>query len=172
MNQHDLLQLINSTCASFGSQCKKFTGAVTTEVLRKYLCGIGLNVSARDTYIRTVPIEVDLMILRPGATGQLGLVYEPKDILCAFEVKNNGAYGEQTTPSIRKNFDAIRAANPFIQCAYVSIGEQCNYKHAVTSSGLGYPAFTLFTKRFVKGKNVYTPTDAWSVFEAFIDVLG
>ena len=169
MDEHKLRTLIEGAQSHYGTQYKKLTGAATTEAVRHYLLDLGLNVSSRDCYIRTVPREVDLLILRPAAKGHLGLIYKPEDVLCALEVKNSGSYGVQTSPKIRASFAAISAACPSAHHAYVSLSEQCNYKHAVNTVTLdGYPAFTLFTTRQQRGQYVYDPTDEWTAFDLFV----
>lgn len=85
-------------------------------------------------------LEVDLLVLRPGATGHLNLIFQPEDILCALEVKNSGAYGERTCEIVRENFNLISEACQGATCAYIAISEQANYKHAVTPQKPGVPS--------------------------------
>jgi hypothetical protein len=118
-----------------------------------------------------VPLEVDLLVLRPGATGHLNLIFQPEDILCALEVKNSGAYGERTGEIVRENFNLIREACQGATCAYIAISEQANYKHAVIPQNLGYPAYTLLATTGRSDRKSYSSTGDWHEFNRFLDGL-
>jgi hypothetical protein len=129
---------------AFGVKCAKFAGAVTVEVFRKALVDKGFAPSPRDVFIRGVPVEVDLLLLRKGVGATDRILYEPSEALAAFEVKSRGSFGARSIESIRRSFTAIQAANSKIACMYVTLAERKNYKWRVTSQNLGFPAFTLF----------------------------
>jgi hypothetical protein len=144
MDEHELLSLITAAKVDFGAKCKKFAGAVAVELLKESLQRNGIVTSARDVYIEKVPVEIDLLIPKMGAVARHGILYRPEDVLVAFEVKNSGSFGEDTIKQTGKVFGLIRAANPAIQCAYVTLHERRGYKHTVTEENLKHPAFTLF----------------------------
>ena len=171
MKPEDLCQQILAAKSHHGAPSKKLSGAATVEVLRTWLQARGLNVSPRDCYIYGVPLEVDLLVLRPGATGHLNLIFQPEDILCALEVKNSGAYGERTCEIVRENFNLIREACQRATCAYIALSEQANYKHAVTPQNLGYPAYTLLATTGRGDRKSYSSTGDWHEFNRFLDGL-
>lgn len=129
--------------ADFGAKCSKFAGAVSVEFLRKALRRHGIPVSQRDVFIRGVPIEIDLLIPRPGSAAELDLLWDPANVLVAIEVKNSGMFGADGVARLRNSFAAIKAKCPQITCLYITYEERRNHKWAVTPSKLGDPAFTI-----------------------------
>ncbi|HWP02656.1 MAG TPA: hypothetical protein VNL96_04305 [Gemmatimonadaceae bacterium] len=118
--------------------------------------------STRDVFISSVPIEVDLLIPNRVATPDYGLVYHPGDVLAALEVKNSGAFGEGTLKTVRRSFELIRAANPQIYCAYVTLAERKGYKWAATADNLSADVFTLFWHNGSSRDRRFEPTGDWS----------
>ncbi len=119
--------------------CTKFEGHVAVEILKKALADEGIATSARDVFIRGLPIEWDLLVPRDGAAPQFnGLLYEPTEVKFAVEVKLSGICGGvKTLEGIRKNFAVAREAG--VPCIYISF---CDRKYqAATTEKLGWPAF-------------------------------
>ena len=161
-DEHELLAGVQEDKEAFGVKCNKLTGAVTVELLRSALLDLGVAVSPRDVFIRGVPIEVDLLLPTRDGILSHGLVYEPEDVLAAFEVKYTGSFGEKALTNIRRSFTRIRAANPRIHCAYVTLAERKRYKWAATADNLGADAFTLFWHNGSSIARRYDPTGDWS----------
>lgn len=84
-----------------------------------------------------------MLVLKPGATSDLDLVYKPQDVAAVLEVKYSGIYGRDVVTKLRDTFDRITGEYQHIQCAYVTIMEQRSFKDAATTETLGYPAYTL-----------------------------
>jgi hypothetical protein len=147
MDENALLTNVTTAIDSFGAKCKKFAGAVTIELLKVCLQRNGIQTSARDIYIEKVPLEIDLLIPKPGAVARYGILYRAEDVLVAFEVKKLGSFGGETINETRRDFELICAANPSIRCAYVTLTERLGFKHALTDENLKHRAFTFFWHR-------------------------
>jgi hypothetical protein len=121
--------------------CRKFEGHVAVEVLKQALADEGIETSARDVFIRGVPIEWDLVVPSHGAAPTFnGLLYEPAHAKFAFEVKLSGICGGvKTLDCVRKNFQIAKAVG--LPCVYIAF---CDRRHqAATTEKLGWPAFNL-----------------------------
>jgi hypothetical protein len=119
----------------------KFEGHLAVEVLKQGLADEGIGTSARDAFIKGVPVEWDLLVPRIGATPSFnGLLYEPEEAKVVIEVKLSGVCGGvKTLDGVRKNFELAKAAG--VRCAYVAL---CDRQHqAATTERLGWPAFNL-----------------------------
>jgi len=129
-----------------GTQCTKFVGAATIELLRSEFMKLGLNVSNRDIFIMAVPCELDLAIARPGRSPEANLVYDANDVLAVLEIKFRGSYGKSSIDDIRRVFDLVKKANARIECLYVSVSENKRYKYRITRENLGYECYELLTR--------------------------
>jgi hypothetical protein len=161
MNEHELLELVNAAKKNFGAKCSKHSGAVTVELIRHALKKHGIETSSRDVYIKGVPIEIDFLVVKLGVVPEHGLIYQPEDVLAAFEIKNSGTFGEKAVGSIKRCFSLIKQSNPKIYCAYVTIAERQSYKWAVREENLGSPAYTLFWHSGSDKKIRHEPTGDW-----------
>lgn len=161
-DEHKLLDSVGQARQAFGTKCSKFVGSVTVELLRAALLDMGIKLSLRDVFIHGIPVEVDLLLPTPAATSDYGLVYQPEDVLAAFEVKNAGAFGESTLSAVRRSFDLIRAVNPRIYCAYVTLAEREGYKWAATKKNIGADVFTLFWHNGSMTARHYKSSGDWS----------
>jgi hypothetical protein len=123
--------------------CQKFSGALSVELIRHHLLKHGIPVSQRDVFIKNIPIEIDLVIPRRGASAKHRLLYEPDDVVAALEIKYRGAVGAKTLQTTRQNFKRITQDYKHIQCIYIAVNETATYKYAVRSASLGFPAYTL-----------------------------
>lgn len=152
----------NSFRSAAGIPCNKFTGAVTTEQLRNcLLAALGgcVAISPRDSFIMGVPLEIDLLILRPDAKPAHLICYQPRDVVAALEVKNVGSFGDATIQSVKANFERIRSAAPSAHCCYVALTERQGFRWAVTRERTGFPAYTLSThKKWMKPFTDRIPT--------------
>jgi hypothetical protein len=84
---------------------------VTVEVFRCALMNNGYSVSPRDSFVRGIPLEVDMLIVRPDAAPQHNCLYQPRDVLAAVEVKNYGSFGDSTIATTKANLDRIRGGH-------------------------------------------------------------
>jgi hypothetical protein len=166
MDAKQILDRVREAKDGFGAKWpKKYSGAVTVEVIGEALRDAGYNVSPRDSFIRGIPIEVDLLVVRPGVEPQFGCLYEPSDVLVAIEIKNSGSFTKSCIETTRNNFKKITKANAEIRCCYVTLTERETYKWRVTNDNLGHPyrAFTIFWHR--GSKNIdYQDTGDWQKF--------
>lgn len=162
-----MLECIDSAKREFGRKCGKYAGAVTVEVIRGAIRDTGYHVSPRDSFIRGVPIEIDLLVVRPGVEPHFGCLYEPSDVLVAFEIKNSGSYGKSGVETIRANFEEIRKANASIRCCYVTLTERETYKWRVSNDNLGYPyrAFTMLWHKDSKNIDIRDTGDWQNLIE-------
>jgi hypothetical protein len=117
---------------------RKYNGALAVELLRQALSDEGIATSARDSYVRSLDIEWDLLVLRDGAKPAFNLLYEPRQVKVALEVKLSGVVGD-TINICRRNFERARAAG--VRCCYVSLCDR--QKVAAISDKLGFPCFNL-----------------------------
>jgi hypothetical protein len=158
--EHDLLTHVQKARDAFGPKCMKLAGSVAVEVIRLALSGLGITLSARDVFIQGVPVEIDLVVPRTMAAPGHGLIYEPSDVIAAFEIKNSGAF-PGAVASIRRSFELIRSANPHIYCGYITLAERRNYKWAATEQNLGADVYTLFWHNGSLKHRRYDPTGDW-----------
>ena len=161
-----ILREVEQQKQAFGTTCRKLCGALTSEILRSHIVSHGFTVSPRDVFIRGLGAELDLMVVRPGATPTLGVVYEPSDVLAVLEVKNHGAFGPQTAENTRHVFDRVTKVAAHVFCCYLSLLERKGYPHAVTDHALGYPAFTMFLHSGSGRREIRTSTGDWNRFLA------
>jgi hypothetical protein len=158
--ERELLLQVQEARLAFGAEYNKLAGSVTVEVLRSFLLKLGVPVSARDVFIRGVPVEIDLLIPSPTATPRHELIYEPSDVRAAFEVKNRGAF-PGATAKIRQSFDLIRSSSPSIYCAYITLSERKTFKEQATAENLGADVYTLFWHKGSNKNRRYDPTEDW-----------
>ncbi len=146
MEQKQLSSLIYQEKRDFDVKCKKFSGALTVELLKRAFMDDGIDISPRDVFIRGIDVEIDLIIPKKGTIPKYGLIYEPNDVLAALEIKAMGSFGEKTITQIKENFVHIHNFNN-IFCAYITLTERKGFKWAITTENLGFPAYTLFWHR-------------------------
>lgn len=162
----DLREEIDRICveAYQNEKCNKFRGALTVELIRNSLHDMHMPVSARDVFIRAIPLEIDLLILKRGAVPDFNLLYRPGDVAAALEVKYRGPFGERAFSGTKANFERIGRIGSHIECIYVTVRENRGYKWAINSQNLGFPAFTLFLDQ----ASDCTPTGEWQKLIAHI----
>ena len=162
MEEHEILRRFEKIKRDFGAKCKKLSGSVTIELLREAFSKQGVEVSDRDVYIRGVPIEIDLVFPVRRVKPISGLIYEPEDVLAAFEIKTIGCFGKKSIDSVRNCFHRIQSANPKIYCAYISLSERAGYKWAARPENVGADTFTLFWHDGKSLDRIYTPSGDWT----------
>jgi hypothetical protein len=144
MDEQQLLSAVTAATAEFGATCKKYAGAITTELLKQALERHEIPTSPRDVFIEHVPVEIDFLIAKSGVTPRHRLLYRAQDVLMVFEVKKAGSFGQATSENTGAAFQLVCARNPKIECAYVTLTERRGYKWAVTEEDLGYPVYSFF----------------------------
>jgi|HubBroStandDraft_4_1064222.scaffolds.fasta_scaffold26582_6 hypothetical protein len=163
MTGEEIVRQVRDASEGFQVTCRKFAGAVTAELMKTFLADEGISTSARDVYIRGVPLEIDLIVPRRGRKPTFGLVYEPRQVAAALEIKKNGSFGEPTLSTIKSNFNRLRALN--VKCAYVAIEERETYCWRATRKNIGgFPCFTLC---WHKGETLIETQD-WARLLAFL----
>jgi hypothetical protein len=157
-----------SACEDFG-KCGKFAGAVTVEIIKNALAAEGIRTSARDVFIKGLPIEIDLIVPRRGAEPSFGgVLYGAPEVAVALEIKKSGLYGERSLAAVRENFKALGAHG--VACAYVTLGERQSYCYKATEENLGgIPCFTLC---WTRGDGPLQETHDWDRLLKFLQSSG
>ena len=144
---------------------RKFSGAMTAELMKSALENEGIPASARDVFIRGLPFEIDLIVPYPGEKPTFGLLYEPQQVAVALEIKKTGSFGGQGLQTIRELFGQLRCLK--VACAYVSLEDRKNYRHRPTYKNLGrHQCYTLAWHDDTDGP--FKDTRHWERFLAFI----
>jgi hypothetical protein len=146
---------------------KKFGGAAAIEVLRAELQEEGVQTSSRDVYVKGFSSEIDLLVPHNGASPWLELLYEPRDVAVALEVKKTGTYGEKGRDKIKDDFTRLDKLG--VQCAYITFEERVSYCYRPTSEWLGFPCFALAWHNVSDGPLV--PVNEGEDWEAFVRFL-
>jgi hypothetical protein len=66
MDGEHIMVMARETKAAFGAKCSEFAGAVAVQILRDALAEQGIPTSPRDVFVRGIPLEIDLVVPRPG----------------------------------------------------------------------------------------------------------
>lgn len=165
MRGEEIVEKARKAKHDFGANCpKKFAGAVVIEILRAALHDEGIITSPRDVFVRGIPVEVDLIVPYKGEKPFLGLLYEPKQVAVALEVKKSGVFGEHALNKIR--FDFVQLHEAGIRCAYVAFEERQSYRWKATVENLDFPCFTLAWHKKMDGP--LEPTQDWERLVAFL----
>jgi hypothetical protein len=171
MTEHEILAIVNNAKRKFGTKCGKYAGAVCAESIRAALRQHGVAASSRDVFIDGVPIEIDLVVPRPRAVAEHGLLYQPEDVLVAIEIKNSGSFGNATIETTSRTFATIRRKDSRISCVYVTLAERKGFRFAVTNENVGASAFTLFEHNGASKNREYKATGDWGRLIAHLSVL-
>jgi hypothetical protein len=97
----------------------------------------------------------------------LELLYEPREVAVALEVKKTGSYGEPGRDKIKEDF--ARLGNLGVKCAYVTFEDRESYCWRPTQEFLGFPCFALAWHKVSDGPLV--PTKEEEGWEAFVSFL-
>jgi hypothetical protein len=171
MTEDELHQTIAAAKKALGPSSRKFSGTVTTELIRQALLDSGIPVSSRDVFVRGLSLEIDLLILSKGAKPRFEVLYEPSDVLACLEVKNAGSFGESTIQGTKTAFARARAAIPDAQCFYVSLSERSGFRGAVTDANVAARAFTLFEYSGSGKRYRLWPTGDWPKLQRVLQDL-
>jgi hypothetical protein len=146
---------------------KKFGGAAAIEILRAELCEEGVLTSRRDVYVKGFSSEIDLLVPNKDAAPWLELLYEPREVAVALEVKKTGSYTEKGRDKIKDDFARLDKLG--INCAYVTFEDRESYCWRPTQESLGFPCFALAWHKVSDGPLV--PTKEGEDWEAFVSFL-
>jgi len=156
-----ILEEVRQRKSDCGPKCSKYRGALAVELIRSALRQEGLFVSDRDVYIKGIPLEIDLLILKSDSSPANHILYNANDVLAILEIKNRGSFGEVSIKQIRENFNLIRSSNDNIECLYVTISERETYRWKVTPENIGSPVYTLFWNTGTEDKLKFERTGEW-----------
>lgn len=171
MDEQEILKEIERAQEIFSKKrYAKFSGTVTVELFKSALSLNGIITSPRDVFIRGLPLEIDLLIARAGTEAKYSLLYEPKDVLLVFEIKNAGSFGDETINRIKNNYQKIKECNPKISCFYVTLYERDNFKWRITKENTGFSPYTLFWYSS-SGKNKKPSGDWNKLIDKINDIL-
>ncbi len=164
MISSEILERVENAKADFGTKTTKFTGAATEEAIRKALKEAGIPVSGRDVFIKGVPIEIDLLIPKPGVDVDDRILFAPDEVLFALEIKNFGSFGQATIDGVSKSFGAIKTAAPAITCVYLTLAERETYSWRVTDENIPGRVFMIFWYDVKGNRGQYHDSHDWERF--------
>lgn len=170
----EIFEKIEKLRNGHGVKSSKFLGAITSEVIKYYLIREGFNVGERDCFIKGVPNEIDLVILRKGAKPIFGPYYNPDDVLAIIEMKYRGIYTESDLLSINKMFENVKGVNKKIKRIYLTIYENKKHKYRATPKNLNGNTFELFSpegsieSHMKRGTFYESKTGCWEKLISFL----
>ena len=128
------------------TDCRKYNGALAVEVLKQALAEEGIATSRRDSYMRSLDIEWDLLVLRACAKPAFNLLYEADQVKVAVEVKLSGVVGK-TIDITRSNFETARGVG--VKCCYVSF---CDHQNAASTTEAAWRSIRDYPARVNRGR--------------------
>jgi hypothetical protein len=150
MTGEEIVRQARSASKRFQMKSRKFSGAMTVELMKTVLATERITTSARDAFILGTPLEIDLIVPRRGEKPTLGLLYKPRQVAAALEIKKTGSFGKHGIQTIRNNFNRLRELK--VACAYVTLEERKSYRYKATKKNLGgFPCFTLAWHKVTDG---------------------
>jgi len=161
MESFELLKSLKAAEKALGFPSRQFSGAVCVNLLKEVMSENGICTSEKDVFIQDVPVEVDLLIIRPGTKPLHGLLWNPDDVIAAFEVKKSGTISEKGTVKTNSDFGRIRTYHPHIKLFFITFSEIRSKVAAIKRSD---ESFTFFIRR--NGK--YSDTGD---YERFLSVI-
>lgn len=137
------------------------SGAATENVIRSHLISKGLNISRSRVYVAPSWIEIDMLSLKEGVD-PIKSEFSPSEVKTIIEIKNN-AVADQTT-IIRKNFGKLQQIAKDAQFAVIVLSERDGYKHVIKEETLGYPVFTLISRKVAAGRWMWSAAETLNVY--------
>lgn len=164
MTGEEIVRQARNASEDFKLVSRKFSGAMTVELMKRVLADEKIPTSSRDVFVRGIPLEIDLLVPRRGQQPALGLLYEPQQVAAALEIKKSGTFGKQSLRTIRTNFKQLRKLR--VKCAYITLEERKTYRHKATTKNIGgFPCFTLAWHR---GADELVGTRDWGRLLTFL----
>lgn len=118
-----LLSVLKQAEKSLGFDNRQFSGAVVVHLLKSVLEELGFSTSEKDVFIKDVPIEVDFLIVKPNSSPEFGVLWNPEDVIAAFELKKSGLITDAGKITVNSNFNRLKTYHPHIRLFYVSFSE-------------------------------------------------
>jgi len=139
----------------------KISGRITENVIRNHLLKKGLNLS--NTRVRIDPSwqEIDLLLLKPESDPTKSK-YSAREVDTILEIKNN-AVADQTT-EIKKNFNNLKQIAKNVRFAVIILSERDGYKYAIKQEELGYPVFTLISRKISAGRWMWSRSETLAMY--------
>jgi len=111
--------------------------------------------------------EIDLLVLHKNASPWLDLLYDPREVAVALEVKKHGSYAMQGRDKIKADF--ARLGKLGVVCAYVTFEDRESDCYRPTEEFLGVPCFALAWHEGSNGPLL--PTKDGEGWEALVSFL-
>ena len=139
----------------------EISGRITENVIRNHLLKKGLNMS--NTRVRIDPSwqEIDLLLLKPESNPTKSK-YSGREVDTILEIKNN-AVADQTT-EIKKNFNKLKQISKNFRFAAIVLSERDGYKYAIKQEELGYPVFTLISRKISAGCWMWSQNETLAMY--------
>lgn len=137
------------------------SGKATENVIREHLLEKGLNMSNTRVQIDPSWQEIDLLLLKPRSDPRKPK-YSPDEVDTVLEIKNN-AVADQTT-EIKKNFNKLKQITKNVRFAVIVLSEREGYKYAIKQEELGYPVFTLISRKVSAGRWMWSPNETLAIY--------
>jgi hypothetical protein len=80
MTGEEIVRQAREANKDFQLTSRKFSGAMTAELMKRVLVKEGIPTSPRDVFIRGTPLQIDLIVPYRGEEPTLGLLYEPRQV--------------------------------------------------------------------------------------------
>lgn len=160
----NILKSLKSSEKALGFPSRQFSGAVCVSLLKELLSEKGIATSEKDVFIKDVPIEFDLLIVKPNSKPLHGLLWNPEDVIAALEVKKSGTISEEGTAKTNSDFGRLRTYHPHIKLFFVTFSE---IRSKVATIKRSDESFTFFIRR--NGK--YSATGDYERFLSVISEL-
>lgn len=156
-----LLKSLKSAEKSLGFSSRQFSGAICVSLLKELINSQGLSTSEKDVFIKDVPIEFDLLIVKPNSKPLHGLLWNPDNVIAALEVKKSGTISEDGIVKTNSDFGRLRTYHPHIKLFFITFSEIRSKVAVIKRSD---DSFTFFIRR--NGK--YSDTGD---YERFLSVI-
>jgi hypothetical protein len=137
-------------------------GLATENVIRNHLNAKGLNISRLRVYLNPSWIEIDMLSLKSQVDSSK-TEYSVDEVKTVIEIKNN-AVADQTTV-IKKNFDRLRKISNSLKFPVIVLSERDGYKYAIKEEELGYPVFTLISRKVSAGRWMWSEAETLEVYK-------
>lgn len=160
----NLLKSLKTAEKTLGFSSRQFSGAVCVNLLKSVIQEQGISTSEKDVFIQDIPIEVDLLIVKPNSKPLYGLLWKPEDVIAALEVKKAGTISEDGIVKTNSDFGRIRTYHPHIKLLFVTFSE---IRSKVSMIKRSDESFTFFIRR--NGK--YSATGDYERFLSVISEL-
>lgn len=137
------------------------SGRATENVIRNHLLQKGLNMSNTRVQIEPSWQEIDLLLLKPRSDLKK-TEYSADEVDTVLEIKNN-AVADQTT-EIRKNFNKLGQITDKLRFAVIVLSEREGYKYAIKEEELGFPVFTLISRKVSAGRWMWSQNETLAIY--------